>query len=84
MYSLSFIFYVIGFKWLANRSIELRNSGMVVLFSYEEALGFCVGDLVNDKDGETTLIVMLTAISATISYDYFDTAVYCCNNIYIL
>ena len=40
-----------GFKWLGNRSIELRAQGYDVLFSFEEAIGFCVGDVVADKDG---------------------------------
>ena len=40
-----------GFKWLGNKAIELDNSGLQVLFSYEEAIGFCVGNLVRDKDG---------------------------------
>ena len=41
-----------GFKWIGNKSIELQEKmNMEVLFSYEEALGFCVGTVVNDKDG---------------------------------
>jgi len=46
-------FYIIniGFKWLGNRAIELKARGVDVLFCYEEALGFCVGDVVHDKDG---------------------------------
>jgi phosphomannomutase len=40
-----------GFKWLGSRSDELRRAGQHVLFSYEEAIGFCVGDVVKDKDG---------------------------------
>ena len=40
-----------GFKWLGNRAIQLREEGYTVLFAYEEAIGFCIGDVVNDKDG---------------------------------
>ncbi|KAI9988925.1 hypothetical protein PInf_022613 [Phytophthora infestans] len=40
-----------GFKWMGNKTAELRNAGKTVLFSFEEAIGFCVGDLVKDKDG---------------------------------
>jgi phosphomannomutase len=40
-----------GFKWLGSRSDELRRAGAPVIFSYEEAIGFCVGDVVKDKDG---------------------------------
>ncbi|KAF1793757.1 Alpha-D-phosphohexomutase, conserved site [Phytophthora cactorum] len=40
-----------GFKWMGNKTAELRDAGKTVLFSFEEAIGFCVGDLVKDKDG---------------------------------
>ena len=40
-----------GFKWLGNRSLALRKEGYKVLLSYEEAIGFCLGDVVCDKDG---------------------------------
>ena len=40
-----------GFKWLCSRAAELRREGYDVLLCYEEAIGFCVGDVVNDKDG---------------------------------
>lgn len=40
-----------GFKWLGNRAVDLRAAGVSVLFAYEEALGYCVGDLICDKDG---------------------------------
>jgi phosphomannomutase len=46
-----------GFKWLGNKTIELRDMGVPVLFSYEEALGFCVGDVVCDKDGVSAAAV---------------------------
>jgi phosphomannomutase len=48
-----------GFKWIANRAIELesRESARFV-FGYEEALGYTVGRLVRDKDGIGTAVVM--------------------------
>jgi len=42
-----------GFKWIANKVLDLEKEGCTVLFSYEEAIGFCVGDIVRDKDGIT-------------------------------
>ena len=41
-----------GFKWIANRAIDLEASdGVKCLFGYEEALGYSVANLVHDKDG---------------------------------
>ncbi len=40
-----------GFKWIANRAIELEREGYEFVFGYEEALGYCVGSAVRDKDG---------------------------------
>ena len=40
-----------GFKWIGNKAIELRKAGYKVIFAFEEAIGFCVGNIVNDKDG---------------------------------
>ena len=40
-----------GFKWIANRGLELEAEGYTFLFGYEEAIGFTVGQLVRDKDG---------------------------------
>ena len=40
-----------GFKWLGDSALKLRASGTPVLFTYEEALGYCVGDVLVDKDG---------------------------------
>lgn len=36
---------------MGSKSAELRAAGYEVLFAFEEAIGFCVGDLVKDKDG---------------------------------
>lgn len=41
-----------GFKWIGNTVDRLRQrEGHDVFFSYEESIGFCVGDIINDKDG---------------------------------
>jgi phosphomannomutase len=40
-----------GFKWIAQRAIALEREGYDFVFGYEEALGYCVGDVVYDKDG---------------------------------
>ena len=46
-----------GFKWLGNRSLDLRAQGKTVLLTVEEAIGFCVGDVVVDKDGVSAAAV---------------------------
>ncbi|HEX3343846.1 MAG TPA: phospho-sugar mutase, partial [Polyangiaceae bacterium] len=43
-----------GFKWIANRAMEIERDPerpCEFVFGYEEALGYCVGDVVRDKDG---------------------------------
>jgi len=40
-----------GFKWIANRAMDLEREGFEFVFGYEEALGYCVGSVVRDKDG---------------------------------
>lgn len=48
-----------GFKWIAGRARELESDeGLRFLFGYEEALGYCVGNLVHDKDGISAATVM--------------------------
>ncbi len=40
-----------GFKWIMNVGLARETEGVRCLFGYEEALGYCVGDVVADKDG---------------------------------
>jgi phosphomannomutase len=40
-----------GFKWIMERTLELEATGLRLVLGFEEALGYCVGDLVRDKDG---------------------------------
>ena len=46
-----------GFKWMGKRAAEIRAAGGVVPFAYEEAIGYCVGDILKDKDGVSAAAV---------------------------
>lgn len=47
-----------GFKWVANRALELeRSDGATFLMGYEEALGYTVGTVARDKDGVGAALV---------------------------
>lgn len=49
-----------GFKWIGTKMHELReNEGKEVLFGYEEAIGFCIGKVVKDKDGISAAAVAI-------------------------
>ncbi|MFO0599564.1 MAG: phospho-sugar mutase [Myxococcaceae bacterium] len=47
-----------GFKWIANRAMELAPQGLRFLMGYEEALGYTVGTVVRDKDGVGAALVL--------------------------
>lgn len=40
-----------GFKWLAHHAETAEKEGYTPCFSYEEAIGYCCGNHVRDKDG---------------------------------
>jgi phosphomannomutase len=44
-----------GFKWVARPIVDRPDRRY--LFGYEEAIGYCVGDRVRDKDGVTAALV---------------------------
>ena len=46
-----------GFKWIANRSLELATEGYELVLGYEEALGYSVSTVVRDKDGVSAALV---------------------------
>lgn len=46
-----------GFKWIANRAIDMKAQGVHFVCGFEEALGYTVGELVRDKDGMGTAVV---------------------------
>ena len=57
-----------GFKWMGNRAESLRAEGVDVLFAYEAEIGFCVGDLVKDKDGVAAAAVC-AEMAAQLAHD---------------
>ncbi|CAJ1397393.1 unnamed protein product [Effrenium voratum] len=54
-----FVETLTGFKWMGSKSGSLRDQGFEVIFAFEEAIGFCVGDLVKDKDGISAAAVFV-------------------------
>jgi phosphomannomutase len=52
-----------GFKWIANRAMELEKTGLRFVFGYEEALGYTVGDVVRDKDGVSAAVLVAEMVA---------------------
>jgi phosphomannomutase len=46
-----------GFKWIATSAMDLEREGFEFVFGYEEALGYCVGNVVRDKDGISAAVL---------------------------
>lgn len=47
-----------GFKWVWTAALDLqREQGCDFVFGFEEALGYCVGQLVRDKDGVSAALL---------------------------
>lgn len=63
-----------GFKWLANVALEHQTDARRFLFAYEEALGYAIGELVNDKDGLSALALFaqMTAELKARGHTVFD------------
>ena len=47
-----------GFKWIGSKAASLNSSGYRNIFCYEEAIGFCCGNVIFDKDGVTAAAVL--------------------------
>ncbi len=48
-----------GFKFMAQKKNELEGSGQgQVIFSYEESIGYMIGDYVRDKDAVTAALLL--------------------------
>ena len=54
-----FVETLTGFKWVS----RAPGPGQTLGFGYEEALGFCIGDLVGDKDGISAALVFAEAVA---------------------
>jgi phosphomannomutase len=53
-----------GFKWLANAGMHHKEqTGHPLLLGYEEALGYSLGGIVQDKDGVSAVLIMADIIS---------------------
>ncbi|MFV0258200.1 MAG: phospho-sugar mutase [Acidimicrobiales bacterium] len=52
-----------GFKWVARPIVDQPD--VAYLLGYEEALGYCVGDRVRDKDGISAALVMAELVAET-------------------
>jgi phosphomannomutase len=57
-----FIETLTGFKWLA-RAVD-NHPGWRFVFGYEEALGYCAGTMVRDKDGITAALLFAELVAA--------------------
>ena len=53
-----------GFKWIINAGLALEAEGEGrFAFGYEEALGYCVGETVRDKDGISAALVLCDLVA---------------------
>lgn len=59
----NFIETLTGFKWMGNKTHQLLSEGKKVIFSFEEAIGFCCGTAVLDKDGVSAAFQLATLAS---------------------
>jgi phosphomannomutase len=48
-----------GFKWIWARALDLIAGGGSFVFGFEEALGYCVGPAVRDKDGVSAAQIVM-------------------------
>lgn len=87
-----FVDTLTGFKNIGSKAVQLSKEGYRPLFLYEEAIGFCCGDIIFDKDGLTAAGVM-TELALHLYHNGMSLAThmqslydkygeFCCNNGY--
>ncbi len=52
-----------GFKWLADAALRFEAAGGRFVLGFEEALGYSAGNLVRDKDGVSTALLLLDLVA---------------------
>ncbi|KAH0566387.1 hypothetical protein GP486_000209 [Trichoglossum hirsutum] len=52
-----------GFKWLGNKTLELRDKGYDACFAFEESIGYMFPAVIPDKDSISAAAVFITAMS---------------------
>ena len=57
-----FVETLTGFKWLARAGLDRPHLRPVL--AYEEALGYCVGSLVRDKDGISAAVIAMEMVAS--------------------
>ncbi|MFP4461272.1 MAG: phospho-sugar mutase [Thermotogota bacterium] len=65
-----------GFKYLGNKSVELKSQAIDTLFSFEESFGYLYGDHAGDKDACSTAgllaLMLLEAGGGTAIFERLD------------
>ncbi|CAE6416104.1 unnamed protein product [Rhizoctonia solani] len=59
-----FVESLTGFKYIGNAARTLESEGYNVLFGYEEAIGFMLGEEVRDKDGVSATMCFAELVSS--------------------
>lgn len=87
-----FVDTLTGFKNIGSKAAQLAEEGYRPLFLYEEAIGFCCGDIIFDKDGLTAAGVMTElalhlyrnemSLATHMQSLYDKYGEFCCNNGY--
>ncbi|CAE6376565.1 unnamed protein product [Rhizoctonia solani] len=94
-----FVESLTGFKYIGNAARVLEAEGYNVLFGYEEAIGFMLGEEVRDKDGVSATMCFAELVSSLHSrrklatdyleeiyaqYGYFQASLYQTSNSYFI
>ena len=46
-----------GFKWIGDTALRLADQGYTLIFAFEQAIGYMIGDVCPDKDGVRTAAI---------------------------